>query len=244
MNRFDLEKHLEKEHKRTPFSEYLREIVYGGNDGIITTFAVVAGFAGAALDPATSSIPAITVLLFGLANLFADGLSMSLGSFLSLRAEKDLYASEKAKETHEIQHEPEMEASETMEILRQRGFSPADARTLTSIYRKNPSYWAEFMMRDELNMQNPEGENSAGVAIATFLAFTGFGIIPLLPYIFRLGRPVFAYSVASTAAALLLLGILRAAISRKKALYGIAETLFLGVIAAATAYGVGTFFRL
>ena len=47
MTPFNLEEHLQLEHKRTAISEYLREIVYGGNDGIVTTFAVVAGFAGA-----------------------------------------------------------------------------------------------------------------------------------------------------------------------------------------------------
>src|SRR3989338_2105820 len=101
---FDLEEHLRKEHKRTAFSQYLREIVYGGNDGIVTTFAVVAGFAGAQRDPATSAVPVVSVLLFGLANLFADGLSMSLGSFLSIRADQDVYRNEKSKELHEITH--------------------------------------------------------------------------------------------------------------------------------------------
>src|SRR3989338_3311388 len=114
---FDLEEHLRKEHKRTPFSQYLREIVYGGNDGIVTTFAVVAGFAGAQKDPASSAVPVISVLLFGLANLIADGLSMSLGSFLSLRANQDVYGNEHAKESHEIIHDPENEFKETVEIL-------------------------------------------------------------------------------------------------------------------------------
>lgn len=244
MNRFDLEAHLKKEHKKTPFSEYLAEIVYGGNDGIITTFAVVAGFAGAAMDPATSAIPAIAVLLFGLANLFADGLSMSIGSFLSLRAEKDLYASEQEKETHEIRHEPEMEAKETIEILRRRGFEKHDAEQITRLYQKNPTYWVEFMMRDELAMQNPEHEHPVGVAVATFISFISFGIIPLLPYIFRIQTHVFIYSVCATVAALLLLGVLRAFISQKRPIQGILETLFLGAIAAGTAYGVGSFFRL
>ncbi len=84
---------------------YLREIVYGGNDGIVTTFAVVAGFAGAQIDPASTSLPIITVLLFGLANLFADGLSMGMGSFLSLRAQQDVERSNRSRRRADILNE-------------------------------------------------------------------------------------------------------------------------------------------
>jgi len=241
---FDLEAHLKKEHKRTPFSLYLREIVYGGNDGIITTFAVVAGFTGASKDPATSVIPAVTVLLFGLANLFADGISMSLGSFLSIRADQDVYKNEKAKEQHEIVHEPESEYAESIEILKRKGFSLKDATTIASLYRKNPSYWAEFMMRDELDMYNPENEHPLGVAIATFVSFAFFGIIPLVPYILHIPKLTFAYSVGATAIALLLLGTLRAIVSQNKPLRGIMETFLIGGLAAIVAYSIGSLFQL
>lgn len=87
----DYEGHLAEEHKRTPISEYLREIVYGGSDGIITTFAVVAGFTGAQSGNSTLVGGSfLTVLLFGFANLLADATSMGLGNFLSIRAEQGL----------------------------------------------------------------------------------------------------------------------------------------------------------
>jgi len=168
--------------KDSYFSTYLREIVYGGNDGIVTTFAVVAGFAGAQKDPASSSIPIFTVLLFGIANLLADGLSMGLGSFLSLRAKQDV----------------------ERKILK---------------------------------------ENPLMVGLVTFLSFLSFGAIPLIPYFFSFGiSAVFPLSVTATALALLLLGILRASITRHNALRGIFETLLVGGISASAAYFVGTFF--
>jgi len=61
---------------------YLAEVIYGANDGIVTTFAVVSGVAGAALDPAI-------VLVLGAANLFADGFSMGMSNYLSRRSELD-----------------------------------------------------------------------------------------------------------------------------------------------------------
>lgn len=244
MESFDLKHHLSREHRITPISTYLREIVYGGNDGIVTTFAVVAGFAGAQKDPANSAVPLVSVLLFGLANLFADGLSMSLGSFLSLRASQDVYRNAKAKEHYEILHAPESEFVETVSILQTKGFTKNDAHTLANIYKKNSSYWTEFMMRDELEMTNPEHEKPHLVAISTFVAFVGFGLIPILPYlVFSTRENVFTLSIAFTAFALLLLGVLRASVTQRRVFRGIMETLLVGGISAVVAFLVGALFR-
>jgi VIT1/CCC1 family predicted Fe2+/Mn2+ transporter len=66
---------------------YIRDVVYGANDGIITTFAVVAGVSGGALSPRT-------VLIVGAANLFADGLSMGVGNYLSIRSHESARAAD------------------------------------------------------------------------------------------------------------------------------------------------------
>lgn len=235
----DLKEHLEKEHRQSPLATYLKEIVYGGNDGIITTFAVVAGFAGAeAGNPSNLSV--LTLFLFGFANLFADAVSMALGNFMSVRADQDVYRSAKEKELYEIENEPEMEKLETEFILKQKGFSEKDAKTLTEIYSRNKSYWLEFMMKDELGMTNPEGENPYFTALATFVSFIVFGLIPLLPYVIT-GRSqgVFIYSVGATFIALFLLGVLRWYVTGRKFIKSVSEVLLLGGLAATIAYTVG-----
>lgn len=240
---FDLEKHLAQEHRMTPFSTYLREIVYGGNDGIVTTFAVVAGFTGAQAE--ISSLPISAVLLFGFANLLADGVSMSLGNFLSGRAEKDVYRNFKTKELAEIRNHPESEKAESIEIMRRKGFGKDQAEKLVAIYQTNERYWLEFMMEKELTLPNPESDNHLAMAVATFFSFTGFGLIPLLPYLFvKASGSLFYYSVAATAIALLLLGILRWQVTGKSWLRSVSETLLLGSTAALVAYLVGTLFRI
>ena len=125
-------KHLAHEHGRSPFADNLKEIVYGGLDGIITTFAVVSGFSGAALlgSSGNGEVYAITlVLLFGLANLLADGVSMGLGEFLSTRSEQARWNRERDVEVHEIEHNPEQEYDETVHLLEDTGLSPDDAKT-------------------------------------------------------------------------------------------------------------------
>jgi VIT1/CCC1 family predicted Fe2+/Mn2+ transporter len=96
-----LKKHVRAVHKIDTFSTFLRQIVLGGSDGIVTTFAVIAGFTGAQTgEVATYSI--ITVLLFGLANLFADGTSMAVGEFLSSRSEHDIFRKQRHMELNDI----------------------------------------------------------------------------------------------------------------------------------------------
>ena len=103
-NKDELERHLKVNHGKTVFSLYLKQIVYGGIDGIVTTFAVTAGFTGASFVSGDMSIsmPISIVLIFGIANLFADGVSMGIGEFISSRAEKNNYEKEYKNEITEI----------------------------------------------------------------------------------------------------------------------------------------------
>ena len=242
-NTFNLQKHLAEEHKMTTLTVYLKEIVYGGNDGIVTTFAVVAGFAGAQVN-VTSQLPILAVLLFGFANLFADGVSMALGNFLSIRSEQDVYRLEKSKESHEIVHNTELERLESVEILVKRGFTRKQAEDLIAIYMTNDAYWVDFMMSQELELPNPEGDNPVLMSIATFFSFIAFGFIPLIPYVFFKGSSLFVMSSCAAAGALALLGVIRWKVGKQGFVRSVGETLLLGGAAAAVAYFVGSLFKL
>jgi len=237
--------HLKKEHRASPLQTYLKEIVYGGNDGIVTTFAVVAGFAGANAGVYTDNFAVVTVLLFGLANLVADGASMGLGNFLSLRSEQDVYRTERNKEQREIKNNPQQEKAETMLILKTQGFSESQAKELTKIYATNEKYWTSFMMNYELELPNPMKENPLLTGLATFLAFMVFGFIPLLPYVLQFSlETAFPYSLISTFAALILLGLLRYKVTGEKIVRSVSEIVLIGGVAASLAYIVGTFFAI
>jgi len=240
--------HLHEEHRHSPFAAYFREVIYGGIDGIITTFAVVAGFSGAALsNETTTQLSFMVVLLFGLANLFADGVSMGLGSFLSVRSEQDLYLASRAREEKEIARNPEMEYNETVTILMQKGYEEADANAMATLYKKNPAYWLDFMMNHELEMPDPMGDNPIYTGLATFASFLVFGIIPLLPFIFLGGASsttLFIYSIIGTFLALVLLGVLKWKVVGAGLKASLFEVVIVGSAAAAIAYYVGTFFSI
>ncbi len=240
-----LKQHLTQDHQITPMSTYLQEIVYGGVDGIVTTFAVVAGFAGAQASGNIANMGYMTVLLFGLANLFADASSMGLGNLLSLRSEQDRFQKERNRELAEIANSLDVEKAETIMILKKQGFSIEQAETLTELYATNPSYWADFMMRYELEIPDPMGENPYLTSIATFIAFQVFGVIPLLPFIlFQSHENVFSLAIISTAIALFILGILRWYITKQSIGRAVGEVILIGSISATVAYLVGSFFSI
>jgi vacuolar iron transporter family protein len=243
-NSDSLHRHLLSEHHISPLQTYLKEIVYGGNDGIVTTFAVVAGFTGANIASQFPNYTFFTVLLFGMANLFADGASMGLGNFLSLRAEKDVYDAAEQKERIEVRTHPEMEKKETIEILRARGFTESQATQITALYATNENYWVSFMMNYELEMANPAHDNPYLTAAATFVSFVFFGTIPLIPYFLTLPpNTAFLASCVATFGALVLLGILRWRATREDIIRSVSEIVLVGGTAAIIAYTVGTFFK-
>lgn len=236
--------HIRQDHHRSMLSNYLQEIIYGGNDGIVTTFAVVAGYTGANMGSATAQFSLLTVLLFGMANLFADGASMGLGNYLSTRSANEIYATARRKEEHEIQYSTDFERAETIYLLKKHGFSEEDATSLTNIYQKNPTFWADFMMHYELEMPNPNHDNPIWDALATFFAFIIFGAIPLLPYFMTFSiSTAFLYSSLATALALVSLGTLRSWVTKEPWIKAVFEVVLIGGSSSLIAYFVGTLFK-
>jgi len=238
----EFEKHLKQEHSKFSVASYLKEIVYGGSDGIVTTFAVVAGFTGAQ-SGVLSQTSIIVVLVFGFANLFADAFSMGVGNVLSILADKDVYKTERDKELYEIKNNKEFEEMETLFILQKKGFTKDQAQKITDLYSKNEDYWAEFMMRYELEIPTPEHENPILTGLATSGAFVMFGFIPLIPYILIEADSKFIISVIFAFIALVLLGVLRWKLTTQSLIRAVGEIVLLGGAAAVIAYFVGTLFK-
>ncbi|MFW6210225.1 MAG: VIT1/CCC1 transporter family protein [Patescibacteria group bacterium] len=230
------------------FAEYFKEVIYGGIDGIVTTFAVVSGFAGAALSSdSTTQLSFVVVLLFGLANLFADAASMGLGNFLSVRSEKDLYQATRESERTQLQTNAAAERADTIRIMQAKGFSEADATTLADIYQHNEEYWLDFMMQHELELSDPRGEREIFTGLATFFSFMLFGAVPLLPFILEEGgdpAAAFLYSALGTFVALILLGLLKWRVVGAKLGASLVEVVLVGGTASILAYFVGTFFAV
>ncbi len=231
--------HRREEHGLGQIQESLKQIVYGGNDGIVTTFAIVAGFAGASADGA-AQIGALAVLVFGLANLFADAVSMGLGEFLSTRSQRDLYISHRRIELEELNANPERERCEIVQMLVERGLESIPADRMSRELIKCPELVADMMMSYELQMPDMRNGSPALDGLMTFLSFVAFGSIPLTPYfLFTPTTATFIASLMATFAALVLLGLLRWWSTRENVLRCVGETVLVGTVCAVVAFGVG-----
>ncbi|HBF18602.1 MAG: hypothetical protein CMI36_03250 [Owenweeksia sp.] len=217
------------------FQEYLGEFVYGGIDGSVTTFAVVAGAAGAHLDSAV-------VIILGFANLLADGFAMSVGSYLSTKSEKDNYNKHKAIEYWEVDHLPEKEREEIRDIYRAKGFEGELLEQIVDVITANKDRWVDVMMKEELEMSE-ETKSPVAMGGVTFLSFLLFGFIPLLVYVidYSAGLEInlFMWSSVMTGIVFCLIGYLKAVVTQTRVVRSIIETLLLGGMAAVLAYFVG-----
>ena len=155
---------------------YVKSMVYGGLDGIVTTFAVVAGAAGAGLSPSV-------VIVLGVSSLIADALSMGVGDALSSKAETEVAKKEREREKWELSNFREGEIREMVEIYESRGMSRKDAEIVMRICAKYEDLFVNMMLVDELGLEVPDDESPWKDGAVTFLSFCFFGFFPLLAYV-------------------------------------------------------------
>jgi len=230
----DESSHLPSSHK------YLEDFVYGGIDGSVTTFAVVAGVQGAALA-------SVIVVILGLANLLADGFAMGVGNYLSGRAKDQQYDRAEEREIWEMDNLPDKEKEEIREIYRDKGF---DGQLLEDVVEKITSrrdVWLKTMMVDELGMMR-EGKSPIWAAVMTFVSFNVVGIIPLIPYIVGISFPdkfstFFPASIIMTGVALGVVGWVKGNMVGRSRLRSSVETILIGGVAASVSYAVGYFLK-
>lgn len=223
-------RHKREEH--VSFGRYLKDVVYAANDGIVTTFAVVAGVAGAKLS-------ATIILIIGAANLIADGFAMASGDYLGTKSEKDFYRKEEDRERKEVSAFPEKEREEIRQVLETKGYSGEDLEKMVSLVSSNEKFWVDLMMREELGLFIPKVEAPIKNAVVTFISFVIAGSIPLIPYVIPLSGNSFAYAIAGSAAALFAVGSARTFFSNKSWLASGLEMLLVGGLAGTVAYLVG-----
>ena len=215
----------------------LKAVVYGANDGIVTTFAVAAGAAGAGLSPSI-------VLILGVANMIADGLSMGIGDYLGERSERAHMRWQYKIEEWEIANIPEEEKQELCDFFARFEVPRNERQNLAHVIMKYPKLWTHLGFAEEMGV-TPDFDSSLWkTGVVTFVAFVLAGALPLLPYLLKFfGLPIgdleFILSVVATAGALFFVGSLRTFIAKGKWWWNGLEMLGIGAIAAIAAYLLG-----
>jgi len=229
----ELKAHLDSDLHGHRLGPYIQDIVYGGNDGIVTTFAVVAGTVGA-------DMPHYVIIILGLANLLADGFSMGTGNYLALKSERDQYQRLLKEEEEEIRDGPDMERAEIKHFLEEKGLTGEPLECAVKAITSNKKAWIDMMMVEEHSMTEDKEDNHATHGIMTFIAFAIFGSIPLFPYLFGIEIGLrFPVAIVSTFIALIVLGLTRSYITRERLFRGPLEIVSVGALGAIAAYSIG-----
>lgn len=215
------------------FRAYLAEFVYGGIDGCVTTFAVVAGSVGADLDTTV-------IIILGLANLLADGFAMSVGGYLSAKSDHDNYKKHRKIEYWEVDNIPEAERQEIREIFADKGFEGELLEQVVEVITSDRDRWVDVMMKDELEII-PDGKSPFKIGMYTYISFILIGLIPLLAYFFPFEKASQQFLIACilTSFGFITVGYAKAAVTETHRIKSTLETLLLGALAAGVAYFVG-----
>jgi len=243
---FSRRRNLQEEHRRgrirarldQPRGESpLGDFILGGVDGVVTTFAVVAGSAGGGLA-------ASTVIILGLANLVADGFSMGVSNFLGTRSRQQEVAQARADENWQIENHPEGEQMEIREIFARKGLDPDTLDKVVDAVTSDRRVWVDTMMAEELKLSEVSARPLRAASF-TSLAFCICGFVPLLPFVLGAGdfERMFAISSGFAAATFLALGLGKGVILGAAPLRAGLQTLLLGSAAAILAYGMGLALR-
>jgi VIT1/CCC1 family predicted Fe2+/Mn2+ transporter len=214
---------------------YIKDVIYAASDGIVTTFAVVAGATGASLSTAI-------IIILGFANLLADGFSMATANYLGTKSEIEYYTKEKERESWEAENMPDAEREEVRQIFRKKGLTLPLADELAKIVSSNKKAWVDFMMTEELGLTSIENVSPIKNALATFVAFAVAGFMPLLffaiPYVAKIAN-TFLLSIITTLVSLFIVGAVRVRVTRGKWVKSGFEVMLVGGAAAFVAYAMG-----
>ena len=218
---------------RSNNGEILESIIYGANDGIITTFAIIAGVAGADLSRSI-------VLILGLANVLADGISMGMSNYLGATSRLAYEEARQKDEEWEIKHIPEQERREIADVYREKGFKGALLNDVVGVITSDKKQWIDEMMLWEHGVLPHASISPAKKGWITFWSFVVAGLLPLTPYILPI-HPTnyFITSIIATALTLFGVGAARSTVTDISWWKSGIQMLGVGTLAATAAYVVG-----
>jgi VIT1/CCC1 family predicted Fe2+/Mn2+ transporter len=231
--------------KHAAIGEYIRSIVFGGLDGIITTFAIVAASTG-------SGLTYFALLIVGFANLIGDAFSMGLGDFFSSRSEIEQSNKMRKKYLWEFENNPQKSKDLMVETFTKKGFIQNDSQRIVEMLSENNRTFVDVMLL-ELEGICFEEDNASPLrnGIVTFLSFIFFGSIPMICYFFAPNKGTgltinyfFFISMGLTGISLFILGAIKNIILARSWWRGGFYVLFTGGIATGCAFVVGWLLEL
>lgn len=208
----------------------VRDFIFGGMDGIVTTFSIIAGVVGAGLANNT-------IIILGAANILADGFSMAASNYLGTKSEHDEKKLITLFELDQIHNHPEGEKEEICQIFRKKGLKGEVLEEAVNAVIQDREQWLKLMLSEEWGISH-ELRSPWKAGLVTFVSFFIFGLIPLVPFLFNMDQG-FTLAIWASGIAFFALGAFKSLWSVEPFWISGLKTLFIGAVAAGMAYGAG-----
>ena len=233
-----------REGHKGSIGEFMKSIIFGGMDGIITLFAIVASINGGGTE---LNLPTTIVLILGFSKLIGDAISMGIGDFLSEKAEIDFIKSEYQREEWEFENYPKGEINEMMDIYLSKHITKKDAELILTTMSKYPKLFLSHMMQQELNLNITQiNDNPTKNGCITFVSFLFFGTIPLLSYVIFYDSDInknwnwtFTMAILLTLITLFGMGVVKGYYNNANVIRSGLFVMLNGSLAAGCAYFIG-----
>ena len=223
---------VDKERFRVANLGRLREVVFGAQDGILSTVALVTSVAVAIGDGAT-------ILVAGLAAALAGMISMATGAYLGSRAEQDVQQAEIAREAREMEENPAEEFAELVVVLQREGRSFQEASDMAAEIAQDKEAWLRTMVEKELGISSDVTTNPVKDALVMGVSFVAAAMVPIVPYLFLGGWTAIVVSIVAALVGLFVLGMGKGRMVSKSPILQGLEILGIGAVSAAIGFALG-----
>ena len=214
----------------------IREVVFGVQDGLLTTLGLTTGVATAT---AGAALAHTTILIAGLLGALAGMISMGTGAYLATTAARDLKHAAIHKERGELESKPDEELAEMVAILAERGVPLPEAGPLAKSLSRYPQLWEETHIEKELGISSQLRDAPLRDGFLMAGTFLLGAIVPILPYLVMTGLPAVLVSLALSAVGLTVVGVVKAAVTGQRLWVGGVQVLLVGSGAALAGYLFG-----
>ena len=228
---------VDEEHEQPAFRNYVRDLILGFNDGVVSVYAICAGVAGAAFS-------AQGIGVAGVAATAAGALSMGIGEYVSTKSQAQYYASEANREREHIRAYRGLEVQELREMLRGKDYPPQLIEPLVQHLASDEERFVEFMMREEFGVGKESGRSPLSAMALVMAAFVVGAALPVVPFLLAPSGPALAAATALSVGGLFAAGAAKGTVSGLSWLRSGVEMALLGILAAAITYGVGSLFHV
>lgn len=227
----------EREPEHPTSGEFLRDIIFGANDGVVTAIGFLVGIAGSVTNQGV-------IVIAGALTIIAGAASMALGNYLGVKSQKEHYIAMEKVEKWEMKHKPDVEREEIREIYTNMGFDKETVNLLVRKVTEKPELWLKVMMRDELGFSEQEKQHPVVAGLVMGVVYLFGGLPPLVPFLFV--GPIQRALLMSIFVSILVMAIIggvRWWLNKGGLWSKILETVIIGIVAAAVGFLAGEALR-